>query len=214
MVPRELTLRGMVDALTASGALRSPAIRTAMLAVDRARFVPDAAANAYRDAPVVLQRGADGLATSTISQPTMVVHMLEELSARPGHHILEVGTASGYNAALLAHLVGDEGRVVTVEIDRDLAHRATARLAGLINVRVVAGDGRDGHVEGAPYDGIVVTAGAAEVVDAWREQLADHGRLVVPLTGRDRIGRCVTYDVSGGELTERASTPCGFVPLR
>lgn len=213
-MPRELTLRGMVDALSASGVLRSPSIRAAMLAVDRARFVPGAATEAYRDAPVLLQRGADGLASSTISQPTMVVHMLEELAVRPGHHILEVGTASGYNAALLAHLVGDEGRVVTVEIDRELAEEAAARLAGFSNVRVIAGDGRAGHVGDAPYDRIVVTAGAAEVVDAWREQVADHGRLVVPLTGRDRIGRCVTYDVSGGELIERASTPCGFVPLR
>lgn len=213
-MPRGPTLRGMVDALTVSGVLRSAAIRGALLAVDRARFVPDSAADAYRDAPVVLKRGADGLATSTISQPTMVVLMLEELSVRPGHHVLEVGTASGYNAALLAHLVGDEGRVVTVELDPDLADRATARLRGLTNVQVVAGDGRAGHLDGAPYDRIVVTAGAAEVVDAWREQLTDHGRLVVPLTGRDRTGRCVTYDVSGGELIERASTPCGFVPLR
>ncbi|MGQ0432115.1 MAG: protein-L-isoaspartate O-methyltransferase family protein [Microthrixaceae bacterium] len=213
-MPRDRTLRGMVDALTASRVLRSPSIRAAMLAVDRARFVPHGAADAYRDAPVVLQRGADGLATSTISQPTMVVHMLEELSVEPGHRVLEVGTASGYNAALLAHLVGDEGQVVTVEIDRVLAETAAARLAGLTNVRVVAGDGRAGHLDGAPYDRVIITAGAAEVVEAWREQLSDQGRLVVPLTGRDRIGRCVTYDRSGGELIERASTPCGFVPLR
>lgn len=210
----DLTLRGMVDALTVSGVLRSPAIRAALLAVDRARFVPDAGADAYRDAPIVLRRGADGLAISTISQPTMVVQMLEQLSLQPGHRVLEVGTASGYNAALLAHLVGDDGYVVTIEIDRALAETAAARLSGVANLRVIAGDGRGGYPEDAPYDRIIITAGAAEVPDAWTVQLVDEGRLVVPITGRHRSGRCITYDKVEGALIERSSTPCGFVPLR
>ena len=206
-------LAEMVDALTESGVLRSPSIREALLAVDRARFVPSDALDAYRDAPAVLQLGPGGDATSTISQPTMVVLMLEDLAVQPGDRVLEVGTASGWNAALLAHLVGD-GLVVSIEIDQGLSDTAAERLRDLPNVRLLVGDGRDGYPDAAPYDGIIVTAGAREVAPAWREQLAVGGRLVVPITGSDGTGLCITYEEVGGELVERASTPCGFVPLR
>lgn len=209
-----LGLEEMVGALAKSGVLRSSSIRDALLAVDRARFVPSDALDAYRDAPVVLQLGPGGEATSTISQPTMVVLMLEELAVQPGDHVLEVGTASGWNAALLAHLVGDHGLVVTIELDQSLSGTAAERLSDVHNVRLLVGDGRDGFPDAAPYDGIVVTAGAREVAPAWREQLAAGGRLVVPITGRDGMGVCITYEDVGGELVERGSTPCGFVPLR
>lgn len=207
-------LEGMVDGLSESGALRSPSVRAALLAVDRARFVPGDALDAYRDAPVVLQLGPGGEATSTISQPTMVVLMLEELAMQPGDRVLEVGTASGWNAALLAHLVGVDGLVVTIEIDESLSEAAGERLSEVANVWRLVGDGRDGWPEAAPYDGIIITAGAREVAPAWREQLAVGGRLVVPITGSDGTGLCITYERVDGELVERASTPCVFVPLR
>ena len=186
-----------------------------MLDVDRRGFIPkESAGETYLDEPVVLKVGPDGRPASTTSQPTMVALMLEQLAPRPGDRVLEVGTASGYNAALLARLVGDQGVVVTVEIDGELAALAADRLRDLANVEVVVGDGRRGFEAQAPYQGIVVTAGASEVAPAWIEQIALGGRLVVPITRSDRHGRCITYEKAGDGLVELASTPCGFVPLR
>jgi len=185
-----------------------------MLAVDRKHYLPPGeGAQAYEDAAVILKMGSDGLPASTVSQPTMVALMLEELAPTAGDNVLEVGTASGYNAALLAHLVGPTGAVFTVEVDRRLAAEARARLSKNSQVSVLAGDGRDGFPEAAPYSGIIVTAGASSISSAWAEQLELGGRLVVPLTGEDRSGRCVTYEKTGTELVERHSMPCGFVPL-
>src|SRR4051812_44065439 len=171
----------MVDRLRSAGRIRSDEVEAAFRAVDRANFVPDGEADAaYDDAPIRLAYGDDGAIVSTISQPSMVAYMLEELEVTPGHRVLEIGTASGYDAALLAHLAGPTGAVVTVEIDPELASRAARRLARLANVTVVHGDGHQGHEPGARYDRIIVTAGAARVEPAWRDQLVDGGRLVVP----------------------------------
>ena len=186
-----------------------------MLAVDRRDFVPDVAAGeAYADAPVVLQVDRAGRPISTVSQPTMVALMLEQLQVRPGDHVLEIGTASGYNAALLAALTGGAGAVVTIELDAGLARLAAGRLAAAPNVEVVVGDGRHGHPAGAPYQRIVVTAGATAVAPAWRDQLVDGGRLVVPLPDGAGQEVCVTYEHVAGALVERGRTPCRFVPLR
>lgn len=186
-----------------------------MLRVDRRKFVPEQAAHeAYVDAPVILKVGRDGRPSSTASQPTMVAVMLEQLGPKPGHRVLEVGTASGYNAALLSHLVGDGGHVVTIEIDRELATLAAGRLQHLHNIDVVVGDGRVGCATAAPFNGIIVTAGAPEVAPAWIDQLVPGGTLVVPITTADGHGQCITYERSGDELVELWRVPCGFVPLR
>lgn len=207
--------QALVDGLSRHGSITSAEVRAAMLEVDRRAFVPAAAAGeAYADAPVVLRVDAEGRAISTVSQPTMVALMLEQLQVRPGDHVLEVGTASGYNAALLAALTGGAGTVVTVELDGELAGRAARRLAGCTNVEVVVGDGRLGHPPGAPYQRIVVTAGASAVAPAWQDQLDDGGRLVVPLPDGASREVCVTYEKVGGALLERARMPCRFVPLR
>lgn len=185
-----------------------------MLRVDRGAFVPAAAAaQAYADAPVVLQVDPEGRPVSTVSQPTMVALMLEQLEVRPGGRVLEIGTASGYNAALLAALVGD-GHVVTVELDDELAELAAGRLRDTPNVTVITGDGRHGHLARAPYDGIIVTAGAPAVAPAWKDQLAAGGRLVVPLDVVGEGAVCVTFEEVAGALVERTRTPCRFVPLR
>lgn len=169
---------------------------------------------AYRDAPVLLKTGPDGRPASTASQPTIVALMLEEIAATVSDKVLEVGTTSGYNAALLGYLVGPSGAVISIEVDEQLAMAARDRLADSLQVTVVVGDGRNGYPSAAPYSGIMVTAGAEAVTPAWVEQLSLGGRLVVPLTGSDRRGRCVTYEKTGAGLVERHSMPCGFVPLR
>lgn len=214
-VTRDPAHEALVEGLLRDGAIRSDRVREAMLAVDRKRFVPAGEeAQAYEDAAVTLKLGSDGLPASTISQPSMVALMLEELAPAVGDKVLEVGTASGYNAALLAHLVGPTGAVFTVEVDDGLACEARDRFGKSSHVAVLAGDGRDGFPEAAPYAGIIVTAGAAAIAPAWVNQLDFGGRLVVPLTGDDRSGRCVTYEKTEDGLVECHAMPCGFVPLR
>ena len=206
----------LVASLVESGAVRTAAVREALLAVPRDAFTPKAFQHqAYVDRPVPLRADAAGELVSSISQPSMVARMLEQLKVRNGDRVLEIGTASGYNAALLGHLARPTGSVVTMEIDEELADEALSRLSrGWHNVRVITGDGHVGYPKGAPYDRVIVTAGAAAVAPAWTDQLRDGGRLVVPLTNPSHVGECVTFVKEGGSLERVHSTPCGFVPMR
>ncbi|MGH3241070.1 MAG: protein-L-isoaspartate O-methyltransferase family protein, partial [Spirillospora sp.] len=123
----------LVDRLKASGAVRSPAVERAIRDVPRERFLPRdlPPAQAYADRAVTLSEDDQGFPASTASQPTIVALMLEQLDVRPEHRVLEIGTASGYNAALLAHLAE---RVVSLEIDPALAARAARRLGPAVDV--------------------------------------------------------------------------------
>ncbi|MEL7208306.1 MAG: methyltransferase domain-containing protein [Actinomycetota bacterium] len=207
----------MVARLRAAGVVSSPAVDAALSAVPRHHFIDDVSIEfAYAETAVVVKRAAGGRALSSASQPAIVGSMLEMAAIEPGHRLLEVGTGTGYNAALLAHLVGTQGMVVTIELDADLAAAARRRLddLGCQQVEVVVGDGAAGWRNAAPFDRIIVTAGAAEVAGAWVEQLRPGGRLVVPLVnaaGRGTL-RCLVSE--GGRLRELASMACGFVPLR
>lgn len=208
--------RVLVADLRRSGVIQSDAVAEAMLAVPRERFAP-AHADVYDDSPILLKRDEAGVVVSTISQPTMIATMLEELAVERGDRIFEVGTASGYNAALLAELAGEAGRVVTVEIDEELAQRAAEALRATgygDRVTVVAGDGSAGYAPSAPYDRIIVTAGAPAVAPAWVEELREGGRLVVPITGSAGTGMSRTYLNTPTGLHLLQEIPCGFVPLR
>lgn len=206
----------MVDALRVVGALRSPAVIDAMASVPRHAFLPPGTRRPYADTPVLLKSSRRGESLSTASQPRMVALMLEALAPKSGHAVLEIGTASGYNAALLSTLVGDTGTVVSIEIDAELsAHaRGALDLAGFHSVRLVVGDGRFGYPGLAPYDRIVVTASAATVEPAWSEQLAVGGRLVVPIAGGDGWDLCTVFDKLDAGLEKRSEMRCRFVPLR
>lgn len=207
----------MADMLCASGAITSRAVEAAMRAVPRHRFLTEVPTErAYADRAVTIKYDRSGVPISSASQPAMVAQMLEQLEVEEGDRVLEIGTATGYNAALLAHLAGTSGRVVTVEIEEDLAERAAERLAetGYGQVRAVRGDGRIGFREGAPFDRIVVTAGARELPPAWIEQLAEGGRMVVPLVNAYGEGMSVMFEMVDGELEARSGRACGFVPLR
>ncbi len=113
--------------------------------------------------------------------------MLGELRLEPGQRVLEIGAGTGYNAALLEKIAGTEGRVVTVDIDPETAIRARRALKGT-RVKVVTGDGREGHASGAPYDRIIVTASATAIPRAWHEQLVPGGLVEVPLRLRESAG--------------------------
>ncbi|MGH3930512.1 MAG: methyltransferase, FxLD system [Pseudonocardiaceae bacterium] len=141
--------------------------------------------------------------------------MLQQLEVRPGHRVLEIGAGTGYNAALLARLAGPEGEVTTVDIDTDVAESARRNLtaAGYAGVRVIRGDGEDGYPAAAPFDRIIVTAGAWDMPPAWLEQLAPAGRIVVPLRIRG-LSRSVALERDDPCWRSVSVENCGFIPLR
>ena len=180
-------LRTFVDDLAGRGAfLDSPRIEAAFRTVPRHRFLPGLTPEeAYRD-QVIVTKMEDGVPVSASSQPSFMAVVLQQLDLEPGHRVLEIGSGTGYNAALMAEIVGRQGKVVSVDIDADVAERARAHLfeTGHADVTVVSGDGTFGYPPEAPYDRIVVTVGAGDVPPALREQLRPEGRLVVPLSLR------------------------------
>ncbi|MHA6630815.1 methyltransferase, FxLD system [Pseudonocardia sichuanensis] len=207
---------GMVDALRDAGRVCSPAVEEAFRAVPRHLFLPGLGlAEAYADEAVAVQF-AGGVATSSASQPSMMAIMLEQLDVRPGHRVLEIGAGTGYNAALLARLVGAAGAVTSVDIDEDLVDRAAVHLAsaGVEGVELVAGDGALGHPTGAPYDRIVLTVGSDDVRPEWPAQLAPGGRLLLPLAVRGSQ-LSTAFDLgSDGILRSHSVRSCAFIRLR
>jgi protein-L-isoaspartate(D-aspartate) O-methyltransferase len=168
----------MVDEQLRSRDIADPAVLRAMGKVPRHAFVPEGLrGEAYGDRPLPIGLG------QTISQPYIVAYMTQALFLRPGLRVLEVGTGSGYQAAVLAEVVGPAGEVFTVEILEDLARRASETLLalGCGNVHVKAGDGFDGWPGHAPYDGILLAAAPDDVPPPLLAQLAPGGVLVAPL---------------------------------
>ena len=199
----------MVERLVRSRYIQDPRVRDAFLAVPREAFVrPEDANDAYADVPLPIGRG------QTISAPSMIAIMLEEARLAPGDRVLEIGTGSGYHAALVAHIVGPQN-VVSIERIPRLAEWGRSNLArtGFANVTVVVGDGSLGYPERAPYDCILATAGAPEIPDLWRHQLSPRGRIVAPIGPRSGQVLIVATRKEDGSLEIREGTPCAFVPL-
>jgi len=206
----------MVDRLRDHGLVRTTAVEAAMRAVPRHVFVPASRLDdAYASGPIVTHRDSDGVAISSLSAPGVVAAMLEQLDVRPGHRVLEIGAGAGYNAALLAYLAGPAGAVTTVDIDHHVACGARRGLAaaGCGNVTVTCGDGEFGYPGDAPYDRIIVTAGAWDLPPAWQDQLAPGGRLVVPLRMRG-LTRSIAFEREDGCWRSRSIDELGFVPIR
>jgi protein-L-isoaspartate(D-aspartate) O-methyltransferase len=217
---RAVQLRdALADYIKSWGTFQTPQVEAAFRTVPRHLFLPGASLEeAYGRDPVVTRRGADGTSLSSASSPKLVATMLEQLAVRPGQRLLEIGAATGFNAALLAELTGPAGMVVTIELEEDLAAGATANLrrAGYPDVRVICGDGALGHPGLAPYDGIIVTAEAWDVAAAWWDQLAPGGRIVVPLRLHGSgLTRSIGFQRHGpGTLVSATAAVCGFVPMR
>jgi protein-L-isoaspartate(D-aspartate) O-methyltransferase len=205
----------LVDKLVAAKTIRSPRIEAAFRAVPRHTLVSEHPLDAaYRDCALPTKvKGNEWL--SSASQPSIVAIMLEQLDAQPGQRVLEIGAGVGYNAALLAEIVGDQGQVTTIEFDHDLAARARRNLdsIGLHWVNVLDADGSFGCPARAPYDRIILTAAARDIAPAWREQLAPDGRLVLPLS-IGGIDLSVAFDREGDHLVSRRIVPCGFMRMR
>jgi protein-L-isoaspartate(D-aspartate) O-methyltransferase len=207
----------LVDRLRADRHVRTTAVETALRTVPRHVFVPDAPLeDAYADAPVHIKYDTDGTSISCASQPGVVALMLDQLDAQPGERILELGAGTGYNAALLAHLVGDSGHVTTLDVDDDLVEGARTHLAaaGITNVEAVTRDGALGYAEGAPYDRIIATVGAHGVPHAWLRQLAPGGRLLVPQRLKGSVSRSIAYEERDGRWVSLGSEMNTFMPLR
>jgi protein-L-isoaspartate(D-aspartate) O-methyltransferase len=196
MIEEQLRARGIADRR----------VLDAVAAIPRERFVPESLiARAYDDCALPIGHG------QTISQPYMVARSLEVAALRPGDRALEVGAGSGYQAALLGRLAA---RTVAVERVEALAVEARKRLAdlGLANVSIVHADGSRGWPPEAPYDVILVAAGAPRVPQALVDQLAEGGRLVIPL-GSELVQMLTVLKKAGTEIERTTHEACVFVPL-
>jgi protein-L-isoaspartate(D-aspartate) O-methyltransferase len=205
----------LASSLRASGRRLSRAAQNAFAQVPRHLFVPEVGPSAaYRDDAIVIKCGPDGLPVSSSSQPAMMAIMLDQLGLEPGHKVLEIGTGTGYNAAVMAVIVGRRGGVVSVDIDGELVERARTSLAaaGYDAVIVRCSDGGYGDPAGAPFDRIIVTAGAWDIAPAWLDQLAPGGRLVLPLSIRG-IQLSVSLERSGERWLSTSACRCGFVRM-
>ncbi len=200
----------MVSRLRGSGTIRSQRVADAMLAVPRHLFLPPALRDqGYVDTPLHIGEG------QTISAPHMVAIMVEALDLRPGHKVLEVGAGSGYHAAVMAELVKPGGKVYTIERLHNLVEMAVDNLrkSGYSDlVEVVEGDGTKGLPEHAPYDRISVAAAAPYVPEPLKEQLAEDGKMLVPVGG-SWYQDCTLITRSKGKFRTENLGGCVFVPL-
>lgn len=199
-------LRMVAEQIEARG-VTEPRVLAALRTVPRHLFVPaERADDAYADRALSIGHGA------TISQPYVVAVMTEQAGVRPGERVLEVGTGSGYQAALLAELGAE---VYTIEIVEPLARQAEANLrrAGHPRIHVRAGDGYSGWPEAAPFDAILVTAAAPRVPEPLLDQLAPGGRLVIPVDVEDGGQELQVHERTPEGITVRRVLGVRFVPM-
>lgn len=198
----------MVERQIAGRGIRDANVLDAMRMVPREEFVPERLRRcAYDDGPLPIGEG------QTISQPYVVALMIEAAALRPGERALEIGTGSGYAAALMGHIASD---VFTVERHAALADRARSCLErlGYANIRVITGDGTLGLPGEAPFDVIIASAGGPGVPEAWKQQLAAGGRIVMPVGGRHGYQDLVKLVLgSDGGLAKEYLGGVRFVPL-
>ncbi len=200
----------LVEMLRKAGYIKTESVEKAFLSAPRHLFVPEHLLKyAYNDEPLPIGYG------QTISQPSTVAIMTELLQAEAGNKVLEIGSGSGWQAAILARIVGEEGKVYTVEINRELAEFAKKNLAklGIRNVEIICKNGSLGLPEKAPFDRIIVTA-ACPSVEHLLGQLKVNGRLVAPV-GDEHVQKMVVYEKRKNKI-EKLEYPgyFVFVPLR
>lgn len=170
----------------------------------------------YADRPLMLFGEDDRDVLSTISQPSFVLRMLDMLRLQPGQTVFELGTGSGWNAAMIGRLVGPDGRVVSLELIPELARTAaeTLQAFGIKNVSVIAADGGDGYLAGAPYDRMIFTAGAYDLPRAFHEQIKDGGLLMAVIKLKGGGDTLYVLRKTGNHFESVESMPCGFVGIK
>jgi protein-L-isoaspartate(D-aspartate) O-methyltransferase len=200
----EARRKKMVDSQLRCRGIRDERVLSAMARVPRHLFVSeDQQQEAYEDRPLAIPEG------QTVSQPYIVAVTLDALSIQPGHRVLEIGTGSGYQTALLAEIARE---VYSVERYPLLADEARARLAGCNNVTIIVGDGSQGLPEQAPFNVIVVSAAAPKIPQPLLDQLADGGRMVIPVgpSAGQRLELVFKHD---GHVRVGTLEGCRFVPM-
>jgi protein-L-isoaspartate(D-aspartate) O-methyltransferase len=198
----------MVNTQIERRGVRDTAVLAAMRKVQRHLFVPqDEVSNAYEDRPLPIGYG------QTISQPYIVAYMTEIIKPKPGFVVLEIGTGSGYQAAVLSGIVS---KVYTIEIVEELGKQAASRLTKLNykNVEVKTGDGYFGWKEHAPFDAIVVTAAAEHIPPSLIEQLKDGGSMVIPVGSPFMVQQLMLVEKKNGKVRTKSMMAVRFVPFK
>ncbi len=174
------------------------------------------ARNYVSDQAIATHFEENGISVSSSSAPNIMAVMLEQLAAQPGHRVLEIGAGTGYNAALLAHLVGPAGAVVSIDLDPQITAEAIDHLAraGTSGVEVVTGDGWLGARDHGGFDRIIATVEVWDISPHWDAQLRDGGILVVPLWLRPGLAVVIAFEKAPAGLVSRSMHYCGFVPFR
>ena len=206
----------LVGRLERQGSIHDPNIAAAMRAVPRHQFVTEfPLTTAYRD-EVVPVKSSNGEPISTLSQPSAIATMLEQLRLQPGHRVLEIGAGTGYNAALIAAIVGHGDLVSTIELDDDLAAiaRANLKASGFADVRVITRDGFAGAPEHAPFDRIELSVASRLISPNWVEQLVEGGVLVGPIHVKGLPFLTPAVRKEGDRLVSESIRACTFVPMR
>ena len=174
--------------------------------VDRKDFIPEKNSNeVYEDRPLSIGYG------QTISQPYTVAFMLQELELKRGDKVLEIGTGSGWNAALISHIIGEEGKIYSAEIIKELAEKAEEKLKNYKNIIVLNTDASHGLAEYAPYNKIILTAAPNKLAEEFKEQLADGGILLAPVG--EYAQQLIKIVREGNQFTETENGDFIFVPL-
>lgn len=218
MSERRPSARSLVDTLRARGELLDARLEKAFLSIPREAFLPGLPLEqVYLDEPIPIQRAPDGTILSSSSQPSMMALMIEQMRLTSGMSVLEIGTGSGYNAAIMQAVVGPSGRVTSVEFDPVLAAQARdnlqrAALGG--RVLVITGDGAAGYAPRAAYDRVIATVGIWDVPQAWVRQLRPRGMIVAPLWLEGYQYSAALQLQPDGTLYSARNLPCGFVRLR
>lgn len=206
----------LIQSMKQRGVLENPRIKAAFQTIPRHLFLPDYELDqVYQDHAIGIKQER-GLVVSSSSQPTMMALMLDQMKLLPGHNVLEIGTATGYNAAIMQHIVGDDGHISTIEIEKDLARTASLHLqqVGMGRVNVVHADGVYGYAPRASYDRIVATVGVWDIPPTWLQQLKPDGRLIVPIwLDGVQVSAAFTPNADGSYLSTD-NRPCEFVYLR
>lgn len=207
MIP-EIKRKNLVDMLKKQGRIKTKEIEKAFLGVPREKFIPKIfEKHAYSDTPLEIGNG------QTISAPHMIAIMCEELDLKKGQKILEIGTGSGYHAAIVAKIIAPKGHIYSIERHKDLAEKAIQNLKNtkIKNVSVEIGDGSEGFKEYSPYDRIYVTCAAPIIPPPLIEQLNDPGKMLIPVGSTI----CTLYllEKNKGKIKKENQGGCVFVPL-
>jgi protein-L-isoaspartate(D-aspartate) O-methyltransferase len=214
-MPYDELRRQLVRQLRERGAVRTERVGAAFAHVPRHVFVPDVPVeDVYADRSIAIKL-QDGIPISSSSQPAIMAEMIEMLALRGGERVLEIGAGTGYNAAVLAELVGASGSVVTVDVDDELVRAARRHLddAGYPQVRTLCADGVHGDASAAPFDRVIATVGVDAIPAAWIAQLREGGRLVAPLTIRCQQ-KVIAFARTERGLESDAIVDAGFIMLR